>query len=69
MAKLMGCNTAEAAAKKFSELVDGLELENPHFTEGDFEKFTNTVNPERLKNHPVRIDEAEIEELYREILA
>ena len=69
MAKLMGCNTAEAAAKKFSELVDGLELENPHFTEGDFEKFTNTVNPDRLKNHPVRIDEAEIEELYREILA
>lgn len=69
IARLMGCNTAEAAAKKFAEFVDGLELEKPQFTEGDFAKFTNVVNPERLKNHPVRIDEAEIETLYREILA
>lgn len=69
IAHLMGCSTAKDAAQKFNEFVDGLELEKPQFTEGDFAKFTNVVNPERLKNHPVRIDEAEIEALYREILA
>ena len=69
MAKLMGCQTAAAASKKFSEFVDGLELEKPQFTEGDFEKFTNVVNPERLANHPVKIDTSEINDIYRQILA
>lgn len=69
IAHLMGCTTAKDAAQKFNEFVDGLELEKPQLKEGDFEKFVNTVNPDRLKNHPVVIDEAEIETLYREILA
>jgi len=69
IARLMGCNSAEAAAKKFVEFVDGLELEKPQLSEGDFDKFTNTVNPERLANHPVKIGEEEIETIYREILA
>ena len=69
MAKLMGCQTAAAASKKFGEFVDGLELEKPAFSEGDFEKFTNTVNPERLANHPVAISDSEIKDIYREILA
>lgn len=69
IAWLMGCNTAEVAAQKFGEFVDAMGLKKPEFSEGDYEKFTNIVNPERIKNHPVRIDEAEIEGLYREILA
>ena len=69
IASLMGCQTAEAAARKFDEFVEGLELRKPEFAEGDFLKFANAVNPERLKNHPVTVDEKEIEQLYRDILA
>lgn len=69
IARLMGCNSAEAAAQRFGDFVAALELRRPQFAEGDYSRFMNTVNPERLKNHPVVIDEAEIEGLYREILA
>ena len=57
-----------AAAERFDTLIKDLGLQRPIAHEGDIEKLTGSVNIERLKNHPVKLDEETISELYGSIV-
>ncbi len=68
IASAMGCPTPEAAMRKYRQLVSSLSLERPEATGQDHEILKVSVNPGRLKNHPVRLDEPTISALYHQIL-
>ena len=64
----MGCAGAQAGAEKLSELFDQLELDVPEATEEQYAELKTSVNPERLKNHPIQLTVDTIDTLYHEIL-
>lgn len=68
MAKIFGCETQDEMAKKFEELIGNLNLPKPKANEKDFAELVSSVNPTRLKNHPIKLTEETIEMLYHQIL-
>lgn len=66
--RAMGCETPEAAAEKLEKLFESLELAVPTATPEQFEGLKRSVNPVRLKNHPIALDPETIDELYHKIL-
>lgn len=64
----MGCTDAKAGADKLVEIFGELELEVPTATEEQFDLLRTSVNPVRLKNHPVSLDADTIDALYHKIL-
>ena len=64
----MGCKNATAGAEKLVKIFEELELEVPTATEEQFEELKNSVNPVRLKNHPIQLTVDTIDALYHEIL-
>ena len=74
IASAMGCVGADgagdpkAAAAKLSQIFESLELEVPKATPEQFEILKTSVNPVRLKNHPIALDVDTIDMLYHKIL-
>ncbi len=68
IAAAMGCENARAGAVKLNRIFDSLGLEIPTATEEQFEMLKTSVNPVRLKNHPMSLDVNTIDELYHKIL-
>ena len=68
LAQIMDCETPETAASGFRRLLSQLELEPPSLKTGGMDELLDMVNVQRLSNHPVPLDRANIEELYRNIL-
>lgn len=69
LAKACGCDSVEASVEKYQNWFAGLELERPALQDaGQLELLAHSVNPVRLKNNPVKLDEETLEELYRQIL-
>lgn len=68
IAKAMGCGGSVEAAVRFQEILDSLMLGVPKAVELDFALLKASVNQDRLKNHPIRLGEAELEALYRQAL-
>ena len=69
LARIMDCKNAIEASKKFKHILERLALGVPSVKEiSDFEVLRKSVNPERLKNNPVRLSEENIEMLYHQIL-
>lgn len=66
--RAMGCANAQAGAEKLNSIFESLELEIPTASEAQFDKLKMGVNPVRLKNHPVQLDEKTIDALYHRIL-
>lgn len=66
--KAMGCENARAGAAKLVEIFEKLELEVPTATAEQFELLKSSVNPVRLKNHPIALDVDTIDALYHKIL-
>lgn len=65
----MGVNTPEDAAGKLAVIISELGLDAPTIkSEGDIDVLKTSVNPVRLKNHPIALSEKAIEDLYNEIL-
>lgn len=64
----LNCNDAEEGAEKLEELFKELGFEIPQTTEEQYEELKTSVNPVRLKNHPISLDEEMINKLYHEIL-
>lgn len=64
----MGCKDARSGAKKLNEMFKSLELEVPAATDEQFKILKASVNPVRLKNHPIVLDEDIIDMLYHKIL-
>ena len=66
--RAMGCKDATEGAEKLRIIFDSLELEVPTATAEQFEILKNSVNPVRLKNHPIALDVDTIDSLYHIIL-
>jgi alcohol dehydrogenase class IV len=66
--RAMGCKDATEGAEKLRGIFDSLELEVPTATAEQFEILKNSVNPVRLKNHPIALDVDTIDILYHNIL-
>lgn len=66
--KAMGCEDAREGAEKLRSIFDSLDLEVPTATAEQFEILENSVNPVRLKNHPIALDVDTIDTLYHIIL-
>ena len=68
IAGAMGCSTQEEAANKLNDIFMDLGFEVPSANEEQFAILKSSVNPVRLKNHPVKLDLEIIDTLYRQIL-
>lgn len=66
--KAMGCKDAQGGAEKLRKIFEALAFEIPAATDEQYEELKTSVNPVRLKNHPVRLDVETIDRLYHEIL-
>ena len=64
----LGCPDAKSGAEFFSYFFDSLGLSVPCATELQFEELKTSVNPVRLKNHPIALSENDIDTLYKRIL-
>ena len=64
---LLGGANAEDGAKKLEEIFAVLNLDRPTMTDEQIEILKKSVNPVRLKNHPIALDTETIEGLYRKI--
>ena len=64
----LGCADAAAGAERLGAIFDALELEIPAATPEEFSLLRDSVNPVRLKNHPIALDTDTIDALYHEIL-
>lgn len=64
----MGCQDAESGAKHLGDIFDQLGLDIPAASDKQFEELKKSVNPVRLKNHPIMLDPDTIMSLYHEIL-
>ena len=64
----MGCANVEDATKILENIFDSLELDVPEATNEQYAELRASVNPVRLKNHPIALDEDTIDRLYHKIL-
>lgn len=68
IADSMRCDSVACAVQKLNEIVCSLSLEIPKASEEQFIILKNSVNPERLKNFPIKMDTDTIDKLYHDIL-
>ncbi len=68
IALAMGCDKPEEAVDKYKTILERLSLDIPVATEEEFQILKSSVNPVRLKNHPIMLDENAIDGIYRSIL-
>lgn len=64
----MGCSGAETGAQKLNSIFEALDFEIPSATETEYKELRTSVNPVRLKNHPIGLNEETIDKLYHDIL-
>ena len=70
ISKAMGCQTPTEAIAKFRQMIDEMKLKNPvaENREEDLEILSTSVNPVRLKNNPISINEPATKQLYSQII-
>ena len=70
ISKAMGCETPGLAIKEFRQMMQEMDLSNPFATNKEIELdiLSHSVNPIRLKNNPVELDDTNIRILYDSIL-
>lgn len=64
---IMNVKTPLEASKKLSNLIEELDLPKIKIEVDDLKILTNSVNPVRLKNNPVKLEKEDIKNLYKEI--
>lgn len=68
IAGVLGCSTIKDASDKLDKMFSDMELDVPNATEDQYRVLVKGVNAQRLKNHPVKLDEQSINMLYHKIL-
>ena len=69
LAKCFQGKTEEEGVRRYQAFLEELEiLPSLHAGEGDLESLVNSVNVERLSNHPISLTKEDIRLLYQEIL-
>ena len=66
--KAFSCECAKDASVKLNKIFEELRFEIPSATEEQFELLRDSVNPDRLKNHPIALNKNSINDLYHQIL-
>lgn len=66
--QIMDCKDAKGGAGKLAAIFEKLALEVPSATEEQYKELKSGVNPVRLRNHPIALDENTIDKLYHVIL-
>ena len=66
--RTLGGEDARSGAAEFIRIFDELGMEVPKADPAQLDLLAASVNPDRLKNHPVKLDPDDIKELYRRIL-
>ena len=71
ISKAMGCKSIVEAIEKFRLMMDEMELTNPvsEKRNEELKVLITSVNPVRLKNNPVELDETIIKSIYEIIVA
>ncbi len=67
IAGAFGVDSIEDAVNKFEDIFEKLELDIPSVTDERLNELVHSVNALRLKNHPIKLDEDDMVELYRQI--
>ena len=60
----MDCEDAKTGAAKLGEIFNKLELSIPEATAEQYEELKTSVNPVRLKNHPIALDVKTIDKFF-----
>ena len=70
IAQAMGCQTPTEAIATFRQMLADMDIQNPksETLTSDILLLTSSVNPIRLKNNPVELDDATIKTLYKKIV-
>lgn len=69
LSQAMGCRDPEEAARTFAQLLPDTLRERPlSWRQEDLATLADSVNPLRLKNHPVRLQRERRLQIYRQIL-
>ena len=70
IAKAMGCDSTQKAIDVFHEMMKDMDLKNPEAgnKEEELKVLATSVNPVRLKNNPIMIDESDALRLYSRII-
>ena len=68
LAFAMNANSAYEGAEKFIEILKNLELQRHIISVLDYEILKKSVNPIRLNNNPIALDEGTIDYLYHQIM-
>ena len=71
ISKAMKCENPDQAIVKFREILKEMELKNPvgKDREEELKVLSASVNPVRLKNNPIKLDETTIKSIYEIIVA
>ena len=65
----MGCGSIEEALNRYQSILAELGMDAPIMKNvSDLEVLTESVNPARLRNNPVRLDKETLRYLYKLIL-
>ncbi len=70
ISEAMGCSNPMQAITLFRQMIDEMELKNPVAVnrEEELEVLSTSVNPVRLKNNPVTLDDTNIRAIYHKII-
>lgn len=68
IAEVLGCQTPWEAAGLLKNWIRELDLEIPAVPESEIESLAACVNPDRLKNNPVRLERPDISFIYQQLL-
>ena len=68
IAEAMGCTSLELAADRIEGLFESLKLGVPEASVEECEELVRSVNPDRLRNHPVKLTTETIRGLYYLVL-
>ena len=68
IAECLGCDGAQAGVQKLQAIFKELALDVPAATPEQYEILKNSVNPVRLKNHPIPMTTEIMDALYHQIL-
>lgn len=70
LGQIMGCDSPYKGLMMFRAIMFGLDMPKPESKnrEEELDVLTRSVNPERLRNNPVKLDEGTIKWIYNKIL-
>lgn len=66
----MGCKVPGDAIQMFNQMMSDMEISKPNLSNPneELEILVHSVNPVRLKNNPIELDEQAISSIYKEVL-